>query len=228
MDLLGDLYRTHTCGELRAEHVGQEVILLGWVHRVRDMGAVIFLDIRDRYGVTQVVTEAEPLLGQAKKLKTEMVVAVLGQVAPRAADTVNDKLETGQVEVRIGELRCLSDARRPPFQRLDHHLQLPAIMHRRQPPHILQPKPLQKILPRSRQKLNFIKRISLRLDAFPRENKRPVPLQPGYLPVNVPHLRLQKRCAITRDRRHEARETAPLRAFLSRSSAATAGPTRRR
>ncbi len=115
MDLLGDLYRTHTCGELRADHVGQEVILLGWVHRVRDMGAVIFLDIRDRYGVTQVVTEAEPLLGQAKKLKTEMVVAVFGQVAPRSPETVNDKLDTGQVEVRIGELRVLNDARRPPF-----------------------------------------------------------------------------------------------------------------
>ena len=115
MDFLGDLYRTHTCGELRADHVGQEVILLGWVHRVRDMGAVIFLDIRDRYGVTQVVTETEPLLGQAKKLKTEMVVAVFGQVAPRSPETVNDKLDTGQVEVRIGELRVLNDARRPPF-----------------------------------------------------------------------------------------------------------------
>ena len=115
MDLRGDLYRTHTCGQLRPEHVGQEVVLLGWVHRVRDMGAVIFLDIRDRYGVTQVVTESEPLLGQAKKLKTEMVVAMLGTVAPRAAETVNDKLETGQVEVRIGELRVLNDARRPPF-----------------------------------------------------------------------------------------------------------------
>ncbi|MGV3516241.1 aspartate--tRNA ligase [Luteitalea sp.] len=115
MDLLGDLYRTHTCGQLRPDHVGQEVVLLGWVHRVRDMGAVIFLDIRDRYGVTQVVTEAEPLLGQAKKLKTEMVVAVLGQVAPRSPETVNDKLDTGQVEVRIGELRVLNDARRPPF-----------------------------------------------------------------------------------------------------------------
>jgi aspartyl-tRNA synthetase len=115
MDLLGDLYRTHTCGQLRADHVGQDVILLGWVHRVRDMGAVIFLDIRDRHGVTQVVTEAEPLLGQAKKLKTEMVVAVLGRVAPRSPETVNDKLDTGQVEVRIGELRVLNDARRPPF-----------------------------------------------------------------------------------------------------------------
>ncbi len=115
MDLLGDLYRTHTCGELRPEHVGQDVVLLGWVHRVRDMGAVIFLDIRDRYGVTQVVTEAEPLLGQAKKLKTEMVVAILGTVAPRSPETVNDKIDTGHVEVRISELRALNDARRPPF-----------------------------------------------------------------------------------------------------------------
>ena len=115
MDLLGNLYRTHTCGQLRTEHVGQAVVLLGWVHRVRDMGAVIFLDIRDRYGVTQVVTEAEPILGQAKKLKTEMVVAIFGTVAPRSAETVNDKIETGQVEVRIGELRVLNDARRPPF-----------------------------------------------------------------------------------------------------------------
>ncbi|BCS33043.1 aspartate--tRNA(Asp/Asn) ligase [Luteitalea sp. TBR-22] len=119
MDLLGELYRTHTCGQLRTEHVGQEVVLLGWVHRVRDMGAVIFLDIRDRHGVTQVVTEAEPILGQAKKLKTEMVVAILGQVAPRSAETVNDKLDTGQVEVRIGELRVLNDAKRPPFSIAD-------------------------------------------------------------------------------------------------------------
>ena len=119
MDLLGELYRTHTCGQLRTEHVGQEVVLLGWVHRVRDMGAVIFLDIRDRHGVTQVVTESEPLLGQAKKLKTEMVVAILGQVAPRSAETINDKLDTGQVEVRIGELRVLNDAKRPPFSIAD-------------------------------------------------------------------------------------------------------------
>jgi aspartyl-tRNA synthetase len=115
MDLLGDLYRTHTCGALRTQHVGEDVVLLGWVHRVRDMGAVIFLDIRDRYGVTQVVTETEPWLGQAKKLKTEMVVAISGQVAPRSAETVNDKLDTGQVEVRIGDVRVLNDARRPPF-----------------------------------------------------------------------------------------------------------------
>ena len=83
------LYRTHTCGALRSSDVGTDVVLLGWVHRIRDMGSVIFLDVRDRYGVTQVVTDAEPLLSQAKKLKTEMVVAVLGTVAPRSAETVN-------------------------------------------------------------------------------------------------------------------------------------------
>ncbi|MBA2354855.1 MAG: aspartate--tRNA ligase [Acidobacteria bacterium] len=119
MDPLGDIYRTHTCGALRRDHVGQEVVLLGWVHRVRDMGAVIFLDIRDRYGVTQVVTEAEPLLTQAKKLKTEMVVAVLGTVAHRSEETANTKLDTGDVEVRIGQLKVLNDARRPPFSIAD-------------------------------------------------------------------------------------------------------------
>jgi aspartyl-tRNA synthetase len=79
------------------------------------MGSILFFDVRDRYGVTQVVTDAEPLLSEAKKLKTEMVVAVIGTVATRSADTVNPKLETGEVEVAIRELRVLNDARRPPF-----------------------------------------------------------------------------------------------------------------
>jgi len=108
-------YRTHTCGALRPSDVGTDVVLLGWVHRIRDMGAVIFLDVRDRYGVTQVVTDAEPVLSQAKKLKTEMVVAVMGTVAPRSAETVNPKLDTGEVEVGIRELKVLNDAKRPPF-----------------------------------------------------------------------------------------------------------------
>jgi aspartyl-tRNA synthetase len=115
MSSLGTLYRTHTCGALRSSDVGTDVVLLGWVHRIRDMGAVIFFDVRDRYGVTQVVTDAEPLLSQAKKLKTEMVVAVIGTVAPRSAETVNAKLETGDVEIAVKELRVLNDAKRPPF-----------------------------------------------------------------------------------------------------------------
>jgi aspartyl-tRNA synthetase len=115
MSSLGTLYRTHTCGALRSSDVGTDVVLLGWVHRIRDMGAVIFFDVRDRYGVTQVVTDAEPLLSHAKKLKTEMVVAVIGTVAPRSAETVNPKLETGDVEIAVRELRVLNDAKRPPF-----------------------------------------------------------------------------------------------------------------
>ncbi len=115
MPLPSSLYRSHTCGALRPADVGTDVVLFGWVHRIRDMGAVIFFDLRDRYGVTQVVTDAEPLLSQAKKLKTEMVVAVIGTVANRSAETVNPKLDTGEVEVVIRELHVLNDAKRPPF-----------------------------------------------------------------------------------------------------------------
>ena len=78
MEPLGELRRTHTCGALRASEVGQNVVLLGWVHRVRDLGSLIFLDIRDRAGVTQaVVGDDEALLASAKRLKTEMVVGDL-------------------------------------------------------------------------------------------------------------------------------------------------------
>ncbi len=91
-------------------------MLLGWVHRVRDMGAVIFLDIRDRHGVTQVVTEADPVLAQAKKLKTEMVVAILGAGGPAVA---RDDQRQARHRARRGahrrDLRVLNDARRPPF-----------------------------------------------------------------------------------------------------------------
>jgi aspartyl-tRNA synthetase len=120
MHQLGDLRRTHTCGALRAADVGRDVVLLGWVHRVRDLGALLFLDIRDRYGVTQVVArEHEPIVAEAKKLKTEMVVAVLGSVERRSDDTINPKLETGEVEVVAREIRLLNDARRPPFSIAD-------------------------------------------------------------------------------------------------------------
>ena len=114
---LRNLARTHTCGELRAEHVGQEVVLLGWVHRVRDLGSLIFLDVRDRYGVTQVlVRDDEKLLAEAKRLRPEFVVAVLGAAERRDTDTVNLKIPTGEVEVLAREIRTLNDAKRPPFQ----------------------------------------------------------------------------------------------------------------
>jgi aspartyl-tRNA synthetase len=116
MEPLGELRRTHTCGALRASEVGQNVVLLGWVHRVRDLGSLIFLDIRDRAGVTQaVVGDDEALLASAKRLKTEMVVAISGHVERRSDDTINPKLETGEIEVVVKEIRLLNDSKRPPF-----------------------------------------------------------------------------------------------------------------
>ncbi|MCU0255123.1 MAG: aspartate--tRNA ligase [Vicinamibacterales bacterium] len=116
-DLLGDLRRTHTCGALRPADIGHEAVLLGWVHRVRDLGSLVFVDVRDRYGVTQVVVRDDAgLLERAQGLRTEHVVAVIGLVEPRSADTVNPKLGTGEVEVLAREIRVLSEARRPPFQ----------------------------------------------------------------------------------------------------------------
>ncbi len=113
---LGTLKRTHTCGDLRPEHVGSEAVLLGWVHRVRDMGGLLFVDVRDRGGLTQIVARGdEALLLKVKRLRPEMVVAVVGQVERRSVETINPKLATGEVEVVAAEIRLLSDARRPPF-----------------------------------------------------------------------------------------------------------------
>ncbi|MPY88063.1 MAG: aspartate--tRNA ligase [Luteitalea sp.] len=120
MENLGQLYRTHTCGALRSSDTGRDVVLLGWVHRLRDLGSLVFIDIRDRYGITQVVArDDEALVARAKRLRPEMVVAVSGEVAPRSPETVNPKIETGDVEVSLRELRLLSDAKRPPFQIAD-------------------------------------------------------------------------------------------------------------
>ncbi|MBP1605400.1 MAG: aspS [Acidobacteria bacterium] len=116
VEQLGDLRRTHTCGALRAGDIGREVVLLGWVHRLRDIGSLVFLDLRDRYGLTQVVVrEEDGTIGLAKGLKPEHVVAVIGRVEPRGPDAVNPKLDTGAVEVVAREIRLLSEARRPPF-----------------------------------------------------------------------------------------------------------------
>src|SRR5262249_22236698 len=120
MEPLGELRRTHTCGALRASEVGQNVVLLGWVHRVRDLGSLIFLDIRDRAGVTQAgVGDGEALLANAKRLRTEMVVAISGRVERRSEETINPKLETGEVEIVVREIRLLNDSKRPPFSIAD-------------------------------------------------------------------------------------------------------------
>jgi aspartyl-tRNA synthetase len=114
---LGELTRTHTCGALRPHDVGADVVLLGWVHRVRDLGGVLFVDVRDRDGVTQIVFDRddEPLMSKAKRLRSEFVVGVCGLAQRRSPDTVNPKLVTGEVEVAVRQLRILSEAKTPPF-----------------------------------------------------------------------------------------------------------------
>jgi aspartyl-tRNA synthetase len=117
---LGTLTRTHTCGALRAADVGATVVLLGWVHRVRDLGGVLFIDIRDRAGLSQIVVrDDERLLAEAKRLRSEYVIGVSGVVQRRSEDTINPKLETGDVEVVAQSIRLLNEAKTPPFQIAD-------------------------------------------------------------------------------------------------------------
>ncbi len=112
------MFRTHTCGELTAAHVGQSVVLCGWVQRRRDHGSVLFIDLRDRWGVTQAVFSAEkrPVAHeQAHALRHEFVVAVSGTVSLRPEGTANPNLATGEVEVLADSVAILSEARTPPF-----------------------------------------------------------------------------------------------------------------
>ena len=113
---LQDLARTHTCGELGPADAGKDVVLLGWVHRIRDLGSLAFIDIRDRHGITQVVARDNPALVEAvQDLRPEYVVAVIGRVEQRSPESVNAKLKTGEIEIELRELRLLNDAKTPPF-----------------------------------------------------------------------------------------------------------------
>jgi aspartyl-tRNA synthetase len=114
---LGALARTHTCGALRPDDVGADVVLLGWVHRVRDLGGLLFVDIRDRDGITQIVVDKddEALMAKAKRLRSEYVIGIEGRVRRRSAETVNQKLATGDVEVVVRRLTLLNEAKTPPF-----------------------------------------------------------------------------------------------------------------
>ncbi|PYR94726.1 MAG: aspartate--tRNA ligase [Acidobacteria bacterium] len=114
---LGQLRRTHTAGELTAADTGKDVVLLGWVHRVRDLGALVFFDVRDRHGVTQVVGRDDHpgAADAAKRLRPEFVVAVQGRVEKRSKEAVNPKIRTGEIEVVARDIRLLNDAKTPPF-----------------------------------------------------------------------------------------------------------------
>jgi aspartyl-tRNA synthetase len=113
---LGTLARTHTCGELSVADAGTDVVLLGWVHRLRDLGSLAFFDIRDRHGVTQVVARDNAgLVAAVQELRPEYVVAVIGRVEQRTPESVNPKLKTGEIEIELREVRLLNDAKTPPF-----------------------------------------------------------------------------------------------------------------
>ena len=117
-DQLGNMRRTHHCWELGADDVDKEVVLMGWVHRRRDHGGVIFVDLRDRNGITQVVFNPlvdKEIHAKAHAIRNEYVLAVRGKVEPRPADMVNPKLKTGEIEVTVTALKILNAAKTPPF-----------------------------------------------------------------------------------------------------------------
>jgi len=117
-EALGELQRTHRCGELRREHISQQVVLMGWVHRRRDHGGLIFIDLRDREGMVQVVFNPQAAAeahAKASRLRSEYVIAVVGTVAERPAGTANASLATGDVEIVAAELTILSEANPLPF-----------------------------------------------------------------------------------------------------------------
>lgn len=110
--------RTHTCGALTAKNIGEEVILNGWVGPRRDLGGVIFIDLRDRYGITQIVfTETdENLHTKAEKLRAEYVIGIKGKVIPRGDENKNPNLTTGEIEIEVTDLEIYSEADTPPFE----------------------------------------------------------------------------------------------------------------
>lgn len=115
--------RTHTCGALTSKNIGESVVLHGWVNRRRDLGGLIFLDIRDRYGITQIVVEPsqEALFSVADSLRPEFVVEVQGTVQARPADQANKNMATGDIEIQVADLTILSRAKTPPFELANAH-----------------------------------------------------------------------------------------------------------
>jgi len=126
LDFLGNLERTHYCGELRATHAGQQVVVMGWVNRRRDHGNLIFLDLRDRTGISQIVLDKELVPdGHAKgeQVRPEYVVAAVGKVRLRDKDAINPKMPTGEIEIEATELLVLNDTRLAPFSPSDEAIQ---------------------------------------------------------------------------------------------------------
>ena len=124
MDAVKTRYRDHTCGQLRKSDVGREVRLAGWVHSYRDHGGLVFIDLRDRDGLTQLVFDPDACgkaaHDESRKLRSEWVISVAGTVTARAPEVVNPKLSTGDIEVRVKTLEVLSTSPTPPFLPDEH------------------------------------------------------------------------------------------------------------
>ena len=119
LDKLGKLKRTHYSGDLRPDHAGEMVTLMGWVHKRRDFGPLTFIDLRDREGIVQVVFDEEKNAeshARAKELRSEHVIAVAGKVVMRDKDKINPNIKSGRIEVKARELYILNDAKTPPFE----------------------------------------------------------------------------------------------------------------
>lgn len=108
-------YRSHTCGELRASDVGSDVRLSGWLHNRRDLGGILFIDLRDHYGITQLVARPGTPANEAlSKVTKETVVRIDGKVSARGTENVNEELPTGEVEIEVGAVEVLGAAARSP------------------------------------------------------------------------------------------------------------------
>jgi len=126
LDFLGTLERTHMCGDLRAADAGKPVVVMGWVNRRRDHGNLIFLDLRDRSGICQVVLDKELTPDghlKGEQVRPEYVVAAVGKVRLRAKDAINPKMPTGEIEIEATELRVLNDTRLAPFSPSEEAIQ---------------------------------------------------------------------------------------------------------
>jgi hypothetical protein len=119
MEAIQTRYRTHTCGQLRKADVGKDVKLAGWVHSYRDHGGLVFIDLRDRDGLTQLVFDADvcgkATHDEARKLRGEWVISVTGQVHARGDGLTNPKLATGEIEIMVKSMEVLSQSPTPPF-----------------------------------------------------------------------------------------------------------------
>ena len=109
-------YRSHTCGQLRAANIDETIRLSGWVHRVRDHGGVLFIDLRDHYGMTQVVADPDsPAFATAEKVRAEWVIRINGRVRARPDGTDNAELPTGEIEIFATEIEVLSESAELPL-----------------------------------------------------------------------------------------------------------------